>query len=187
METPKKITEKLKKGPKPMYFSEQSEGVLNSSLSSISRKGKEPRALIHKNMVCVSDSRAFIKNIKIESSPDEIFLIAQSSSKKNTNSIMLTVNPESQLLTITTLKDGRYLHVSGDQVEYILPNKDDFPDNLIESEIPAKNGDILVLGSNQLFNQICEEKLLDLLDAYRDENGKIENLKSASDYISGYI
>ena len=40
-------------------------------------------------------------------------------------------------MTITTVRDGRFLKIRGQEVEYCLPDNDNFPEAIIEKEIPV--------------------------------------------------
>ena len=60
---------------------------------------------------------------------------------------MLKIEKEKSTMTITTVRDGRFLKIRGQEVEYCLPDNDDFPTAIIEKEIPVQHGDIILLGS----------------------------------------
>ena len=55
---------------------------------------------------------------------------------KGTN-IILKIDKEKSIMTITTVRDGRFLKIRGQEVEYCLPDNDDFPEAIIEKEIPV--------------------------------------------------
>jgi hypothetical protein len=50
--------------PQDKYFSTQVKGVFNSSLSGIMRSGNGPPAILQKELICISDSKNFIKNLE---------------------------------------------------------------------------------------------------------------------------
>jgi hypothetical protein len=68
---------------------------------------------------------------------------------------MLKIDKEKSIMTITTVRDGRFLKIRGQEVEYCLPdNEFCLPDNencfeaIIEKDVPVQHGDIILLGSD---------------------------------------
>ena len=50
---------------------------------------------------------------------------------------MLKIDKEKSIMTVTTVRDGRFLKIRGQEVEYYLPENDDFPEAIIEKEFPV--------------------------------------------------